>query len=91
MAKKSNMDKLVERVEGFNSVTAWRTPNGELVILLSHRNTNDEDVIVRVRTDDDVIVVSEVETAYYDEHGGTDDPWEDENCQLGKLNKGGDW
>lgn len=87
----SKLNEVRRRTSGFNDVAAWITPNGELVISLSHKNTNDEDVLIRVRNEDDVILVDEATTAYYDERGGTDDPWEDPSCQLGRLNKGGNW
>lgn len=39
----------------YNTVEAFMLPNGELAIVLSHRISEDECVVVRVRADEDVI------------------------------------
>lgn len=39
----------------YNTVEAFMLPSGELAIVLSHRITEDECVVVRVREDEDVI------------------------------------
>lgn len=82
-------DEVHRRIDGFNEVDAWITPAGELVISLSHGNTNEYDVLVRVRTDEDVILVDETTNEYSGDN--IDGPWEDETVQLGRLNKGGNW
>jgi len=84
----SNLQKVVAGAEGFNRVNAWLTPNGELVISLTHRSTDDGHVLVRVRTDEDVTFVYE---AFAEYDGDADSPWEDPDTQLGRLNKGGNW
>jgi len=86
MAKKNKKQELVDSVESFNDVTAWITPNGELVICLSHRNTSDGDMLVRVRADDDVIIVAD-EPSNEPEHGA----WELPGSKLERLNTGGNW
>lgn len=87
----NKFDEVKRRVfSSFNDVAAWITPNGELVISLSHRNTSDEDVLIRVRGEDDVILVDKAIEAYFKENGDSD-PWEDPSCQIGRLNKGGNW
>lgn len=80
-------ETVVSRADGFNEVHAWTTPNGELVIHLSHRATNDEDVLIRIPTEDDVILAGMCDTA--SEEAGED--WDDETTQLGRLNHGGNW
>jgi uncharacterized hydantoinase/oxoprolinase family protein len=87
-------DKLREalrRIEhdGFNEVTAWITPAGELVVSLTHRATSDSDVMFRIVKDEDLIL----EDVALDEYSGDnpDGAWEDESTQLGRLNKGGNW
>lgn len=82
---------VLDRLAGFNSINAWVTPAGELVISLSHRITDDEQVLVRVLSEADVILTDVVEEEYDRENPGGDGPWEDEATQLGRLNKGGNW
>lgn len=92
----SKLQKVVDRKDGFNIVNAWITPDNELVITLSHRHTDDHEVIVRVRSEDDVILVDEAHEEWervHDENseGYADGPWEDKTTQLGRLNTGGNW
>lgn len=49
------LQELLSRLEGYNEVAGHLMPNGELCLMLSHRVTLDNAVLVRVRTDDDVL------------------------------------
>lgn len=80
----SKFQTLIDRQDGFNDVSAWMTPNGELVISLSHSSTSDEETLVRVRSEDDVILTDEVLAR-------NAEAWEDDNEQLGRLNHGKNW
>lgn len=81
--------EVIKRTPGFNDVNAWIASNGELVVSLSHKNTNDGDILIRIRTEDDVILVDEAISQYTGSN--KDGPWEDSDCQLGRLNLGGSW
>ena len=70
-----NRGELLEELPGYNEVTGHLMPNGELCIMLSHRATMDNAVIVRIRADNDIITLFKNE----DEEDYTE------------VNEGGDW
>lgn len=76
--EKTPFTEVVRLCPGFNEVSASITPNGELTVCLSHRNCNDDDVMLRVS---DVVLVSEAPPG----------AWGDDNHILGRLNHGGNW
>lgn len=82
------MDKLVEVINraagfGFNAVHATTLPDGGILVMLSHRNTDDFSVTIRVRSED--VILSGV----VDEELGNQTPIERET--LRRVNYGGPW
>lgn len=69
--------ELQEKLEGYNEVSGWITPNGDLVLSLTHSATPDDDALVLVTKDEQLRFV-----------GGAD--WEEDE-QLSRLNTGGNW
>lgn len=49
------LQELLGQLESYNEVAGHTLPSGELCLMLSHRATMDNAVLVRVRTDDDVL------------------------------------
>jgi hypothetical protein len=68
--------KIIEGVDGYNDVTAHRLPDGGIAILLSHRSTMDNAVLVRVRDETDIAF-------FYD------DP--EREALIERTNEGGPW
>lgn len=77
----TNKQAVVDHAEGYNSVTAWLAPNGDLIVNLTHSATDDEQVLLRVREDADVLDVGSLDP----------EEWENPESQLGRINHGGDW
>lgn len=72
------LKELHRRLPGFNEVTGHFTPNGELILELSHKNCNDQDVLIRLNDAEDILFTDDVD-------------WEDDNTLAGRINHGGNW
>lgn len=72
------LQELLDQLESYNEVAGHLMPNGELCLMLSHRATMDNAVLVRVRTDSDVLAFySEDEEAIEAVNTGGDWPVDD--------------
>jgi len=54
-AARSKLASLEDELDSYNSVGGHMLPNGELCVMLSHRATMDNAVLIRVREDKDVL------------------------------------
>lgn len=52
------LDALLARAEGYNKVTAHSEPGGGVILMLHHRNTLDDALLVYVASDDCVAELS---------------------------------
>lgn len=75
---------VLSRLEDFNVVRGWITPNRDLILSLSHKTVDDLEVLVRIPTEDDIVLVDE-------ELKDDPDAWENLETRLGRLNKQGNW
>ena len=74
---------VIKRIDGFNDVSAFSAPNGDLIVILGHRNCNDEDVMLRITDETNVELCGMLDIEPED--------WDDKTTITGRINHGGNW